>query len=104
MSCSSGWTPRVTALFTASLAVVFLLSTHAAISHAQATDPLAQQWADKRVELERLVFLRRSWQISDSEFRERTGAVNTEVRDLGVQIGKVPRDRQAQIRQQSDSV
>src|SRR6266481_1961592 len=103
VSHSSG-VPRLIALFFVAAAVVFLCTTHVLVLHAQTTDPLAQQWADKRVELERLTFLRRSWQISDSEWRERTGNVNNEIRDIGTQLSKLPPPRQAQIRQQSDSV
>src|SRR5256885_5920743 len=102
VSHSSG-VPRLITLFFVA-AAFFLCTTHILVLHAQTTDPLAQQWADKRVELERIVFLRRSWQISDAEYRDRTNQVNLQLRDVGTQVAKLPPGQQAQIRQQQDSV
>src|SRR5689334_12224585 len=102
VSHSSGL-PRLITLYFVAAAVAFLCTTHISVLHAQTTDPLAQQWADKRVELERIGFLRRSWQISDAEYRDRTNQVNLQLRDLGTQIAKLPAGQQAQIRQQQDS-
>jgi hypothetical protein len=96
--------PRLVISIITTVVVISVFAAQSPITHAQTTDPLAQQWADDRVELERIAFLRRSWQISDSEFRDRTNKVNLEIRDLGAQIAKLAPARQAQIRQQSDSV
>lgn len=71
---------------------------------AQGIDPLAQQLAEQRVEFERIAFLPRLQQISSAEARERRKQWNSAVTELRAQIVKQPRDQQAQIMQQAESL
>src|SRR2546428_6564904 len=82
------------------LVIVFACSS----SLAQTVHPFAQQWTDKRVERERTIFLRRSWQISESEYNGQIKSIDADIQQIYAQILKQPRDLQAQIRQQSDSL
>src|SRR5689334_19057854 len=95
-SSSYQWSIRLIAFFV----IAFACSS----SFAQTVHPLAQQWTDKRVERERTIFLRRSWQISETEFNNQIKTIDADTQQLVVQIQKQPRDAQLQIRQQSDSL
>ena len=71
---------------------------------AQAVDPLSQQFADARVELERLAFLVRSLQIDDKEYRARVADTNKQIQGLRAELAKRPRDQQARITQEQESI
>jgi hypothetical protein len=86
------------------LPLIVLLVSIGTTSFAQAIRPLAQQWAEKRIEREQTIFLARSWQIKQSEYTNRIRSIDAEIRQIYAEVRKQPRDQQAQIRQQSDNL
>jgi tRNA A-37 threonylcarbamoyl transferase component Bud32 len=71
---------------------------------AQQIHPLAQQWVDKRIERAQTDFLRRSWQISDAEYRNRIKNIDAEIRQITTEVQRQAPDLRNQIRQDSDSL
>jgi SpoVK/Ycf46/Vps4 family AAA+-type ATPase len=71
---------------------------------AQGVHPLAQRLADQRIEFERIGALSNLKQISSTEYQARRKQWNSDVAAVRARIAKLPRDQQAQIMQQAESL
>jgi SpoVK/Ycf46/Vps4 family AAA+-type ATPase len=84
--------------------VAALVLTGAGVLHAQGSDPLAQELADKRVEAEENDFQVRMGQITAQEHKARAGKIGLEIRSLQGQIAKRGKAEAPSILQQSESL
>src|SRR5919107_1928900 len=67
-----------------------------------AQSALAQQWADARVQREQVRFLLEAARITADEARTRTAAIDAQVASIRLLVGRLPREGQADLTQESE--
>ena len=71
---------------------------------AQGMHPLAVEWAEQRIELERIGFLLNTQQITPDEHKQRYYQLGAQGKATRAQLARLPRNQQAQVAQQQESL
>ena len=95
---------RVRQLAFAVLAIALPLAIAVASLSAQDSNALARRSADARVQTEETRFLSQAERITADESRARTAATNSELGAIRALMSRLPREEQAQITQEADSL